>query len=92
MGIHIIHIPVAVVKESCHDTSKAGRDLSMELVIAVIAVAILLVTIMMIKRCPTKPEEPVMEVGRAKGMMALGKRDYEASDVITVAQQETLKA
>ena len=74
MGIHIIRIPVAAVKESCHDTSKAGCDLSMELVIAVIAVAILCVTIMMIKNRPTKLEEPVMEAGRAKGMMALGKR------------------
>ena len=64
---------------------------AMELVIAVIAVAILVVIIMMIKNCPTKLEEPVMEVGRAKGMMALGKREYEASDVTTVAQQETVR-
>ena len=63
----------------------------MELVIAVIAVAILLVTIMMIKNRPTKLEEPVMEVGRAKGMMVVGKRDYGASDVTTVAQQETVR-
>ena len=33
IGIHIIRIPVAAAKESCQDTSKAGRDLSMELVI-----------------------------------------------------------
>ena len=45
----------------------------MELVITVIAVAILPVTIMMIQNRPTKPEEPVMEVGRAKGMMVLGR-------------------
>ena len=64
---------------------------AMELVIAVIAVAILLVIIIMVKNRPTKPEEPVMEVGRTKGMMALGKRDYKASDVITVAQQETVR-
>ena len=63
----------------------------MELFIAVIAVAILLVTIIMIKNCSTELEDPVMEVGRAKGMMALGKRDYEASDMITVAQQETVR-
>ena len=30
-----------------------------------------------------------MERGRAKGKLALGKRDYGASDVTTVAQQET---
>ena len=64
---------------------------AMELFITVIAVAILVITIMMIKNHPTKPEEPVMEVGRDKGVMALGKRDYQASDVTTVAQQETVR-
>ena len=38
-----------------------------------------------------KVEEPVMERGRAKGKMALGKRDYGSSDVTTVAQQETVR-
>ena len=66
-------------------------NLAMELIIAVITVAILLATLMTIKNRPTKPEKPVMEVGRAKGMMALGKIDYEASDVTTVAQQETVR-
>ena len=64
---------------------------AMELVIAVIAIIILLVTLMMIKNHPTKLEEPVMEVGRAKGMLALRKREYGASDVTTVAQQETVR-
>jgi hypothetical protein len=63
----------------------------MELVIAVIVAAILLVTIMVTRNCPTKLEEPVMERGRAKGRMALGKRDYWSSDVTTVAQQETAR-
>ena len=64
----------------------------MELVIAVIVAAILLVAIMVIRSRPTKLEEPVMERGRAKGKMALGKRDYgTSSDVTTVAQQETVR-
>ena len=64
---------------------------AMELVITVIAIIILLATIMMIKNHPTKLEEAVMEVGRAKGMLALGKRDYGASNMTTVAQQETVR-
>ena len=64
----------------------------MELIIAVIVAAILLVAIMVIRSRPTKLEEPVMERGRAKGKMALGKRDYgTSSDVTTVAQQETVR-
>ena len=63
----------------------------MEVVIAVIVAAILLVAIMVIKNRPTKLEEPVMERGRAKGKMALGRRDYGSSDVTTVAQQETVR-
>ena len=63
----------------------------MELVIAVIVAAILFVAIMVIKNRPTKLEEPVMEKGRAKGKMALGRRDYGLSDVTTVAQQETVR-
>ena len=38
-----------------------------------------------------KLEELVMERGRAKGRLALGKRDYGSSDVTTVAQQETVR-
>ena len=64
---------------------------AMELVIAVIVAAILLVAIMVIKNCPTKLKEPVMERGRAKGKMALGRRDCGSSDVTTVAQQETVR-
>ena len=64
---------------------------AMELVIAVIVAAILLVAIMVIKSPPTKLEEPVMERDRAKGKMALGRRDYGSSDVTTVAQQETVR-
>ena len=63
----------------------------MELVIAVIVAAILLVAIMVIKNHPAKLEEPIMERGRAKGKMALGKKDYGSSDVTTVAQQETVR-
>ena len=32
-----------------------------------------------------------MERGRAKGMLALGERDYGASDMTTMAQQETVR-
>ena len=64
---------------------------AMELVIAVIVAAILLVAITVIKNRPTKLEEPVMERSRAKGKMALGRRDYGSSDVTTVAQQETVR-
>jgi hypothetical protein len=60
----------------------------MELVIAVIVAAILLIAIVLSRNCPTKLEEPVMERGRTKGKMALGRRDYGSSDVTTVAQQE----
>jgi hypothetical protein len=63
----------------------------MELVIAVIVAAILLIAIMVTRNCPTKLGEPVMERSRAKGKMALGKRDYWSSDVTTVAQQETAR-
>ena len=65
--------------------------LAMELVIAVIVAAILLVAIMVIRSRPTKLEEPVMERGRDKGRLALGRRDYGSSDVTTVAQQETVR-
>ena len=65
--------------------------LAMELVIAVIVAAILLVAIMVIRSRPTKLEEPVMERGRDKGRLTLGRRDYGSSDVTTVAQQETVR-
>ena len=64
---------------------------AMELGIAVIVAVILFVAIMVIRSRPTKLEEPVMERGRAKGKMALGRRDYGSSDVTTVAQQETAR-
>ena len=63
----------------------------MEVVIAVIVAAILLIAIMVIRSRPTKLEEPVMERSRPKGKMALGRRDYGSSDVTTVAQQETVR-
>ena len=63
----------------------------MELVIAVLVATIVLIAIMVMKNCPTKLEEPIMERGRAKGKMALGRRDYGSSDVTTVAQQETVR-
>ena len=50
----------------------------MELVLAVVIVAIMLITIM---NCPTEQGEPVMETGRDKGRLMLGKGDYESSDV-----------
>ena len=49
----------------------------MDLISAIIAVAIALIISVAIKDCPTKLEEPDMERGRAKGKMALGRRDYE---------------
>ena len=58
----------------------------MELVLVVIAVAIMLVIALAIKNRPTKLKEPVMETGRAKGRLVLGNRDYESSDMIVVAQ------
>ena len=67
-------------------------NILMELIIAIVtAVAIALIIAMAIKDHPTKLEEPVMERGRAKGKMALGRRDYGSSDVTTVAQQETVR-
>ena len=63
----------------------------MDLIIAITAVVIALVITVVIKNHSTKLKEPVMERGRAKGVLALGKRDYEPSDVTTVAQQETVR-
>lgn len=63
----------------------------MDMIIAITAIAIALVIAMVIKNHPTKLKEPVMERGRAKGKLVFGKRDYEPSDVTTVAQQETVR-
>ena len=63
----------------------------MELILAITAVAIALIIAMVIKNCPTKLKDPVMETGRAQGKLALGKRDYESSDVTVIAQQETAR-
>ena len=52
---------------------------------------VLPVVLLRAKSKKRKVEEPVMERGRAKGKMALGKRDYGSSDVTTVAQQETVR-
>ena len=49
----------------------------MDLISAIVAIAIALIIAVAIKDCPTKLEEPDMERGRAKGKMALGRRDYE---------------
>ena len=67
----------------------------MELLLAtctcIVAITVAIAIAVMFKTHPAKLEEPVMEVGRAKGMLALGNRDYGASDVTTVAQQETVR-
>ena len=63
----------------------------MELVLAVIAFAIVLVIALAIMNNPIKLEEPVMETGRARGRLVLGKKDYESSDITVVAQQETVR-
>ena len=63
----------------------------MELIFAIVAVAIALVIAVAMKNRPTKLEEPVMERGRAKGELVLGKRDYGSSVVTVVAQQETMR-
>jgi hypothetical protein len=57
----------------------------------IVAVAFTLIIAATTKNSPTKLEEPIMERSRAKGKMALGRRDYGSSDVITVAQQETAR-
>ena len=73
-------------KTKIHKTS-----ILMDLITAIVAVAIALIIAIAIKSPPTKLEEPVMERGRAKGKMALRKREYGSSDVTTVAQQETVR-
>ena len=78
-------------KTKTHKTSIL-MDLITAIVTAIVtAVAIALIIAMAIKSPPTKLEEPVMERSRAKGKMALGRRDYGSSDVTTVAQQETVR-
>ena len=63
----------------------------MELILAIIATAIVLSIAMVIKNHLTKWEEPVMESGRTTGKLVAGKGAYESSDMITVVQQETAK-
>ena len=63
----------------------------MELIFAIVAVAIALVIAVVMKNRPTKLEEPFMERGRAKGELVLGKRDYGSSVVTVVAQQEIMR-
>ena len=65
----------------------------MDLVLAIIAVAIAFAIAVAIMNPPTKNqlEEPVMERGRDKGKLVFGKREYESSNVTTVAQQETVR-
>ena len=70
---------------------KDSLTLLMELILVVIAVAIMLVIAMVIMHHPNELEEPVMETSRAKGKLVLGKRDCEPSDVTVVAQQETVR-
>ena len=73
-------------KTKIHKTS-----ILMDLITAIVAVAIALIIAVAIKSPPIKLEEPVMERGRDKGRMVLGRRDYGSSDVTTVAQQETVR-
>ena len=56
-----------------------------------ILIIVLPTVLLWAKSKKAKLEEPVMERGRAKGKMALGRRDYGSSDVTTVAQQETVR-
>ena len=74
-------------KTKTHTTS-----ILMDLITAIVtAIAIALIIAAAIKSHPNKLEEPVMERSRAKGKMALGRRDYGSNDVTTVAQQETVR-
>lgn len=64
----------------------------MELVLAVIAIIIVpTVANIIFKNRPTKLEELVMERGRAKEMLVIGKSDYVLNDATTIAQQETVR-
>ena len=49
----------------------------MELILAIIAIAIVLSIAMVIKNRLTKWEEPVVESGRTTGKLVAGKGDYE---------------
>ena len=62
-----------------------------EQLLFVILMIVVLIALLRPKSKKEKLEEPVMERGRAKGKMALGRRDYGSSDVTTVAQQETVR-
>ena len=62
-----------------------------EQLLFVILIIVLPTILLWAKSKKAKLEEPVMERGRAKGKMALGRRDYGSSDVTTVAQQETVR-
>lgn len=63
----------------------------MDTILAVIVIAIALIIATGIKNRPTKLKEPVMERGRDKGKLVVGKTEYESSDVTVVAQQETVR-
>ena len=62
-----------------------------EQLLFVILIIVLPTVLLWGKSKKAKLEEPVMERGRAKGKMALGRRDYGSSDVTTVAQQEIVR-
>ena len=54
----------------------------------VLAVSVLSIALLWAKVKNTKLKEPVMEIGRARGKMVLGKWDYESSDVNQVMGTE----
>ena len=56
---------------------------TLQLVFAVLAI-VLSTALLWAKVKNTKLKQPVMETGRAKGRMVLGKWDYESSDVYQV--------
>ena len=56
---------------------------TLQLVFAVL-VTVLSIALLWAKVKNTKLEQPVMETGRARGKLVLGKRDYESSDVSQV--------
>ena len=57
----------------------------------VILIIVLPIVLLWAKAKKEKLKEPVMERGRDKGRLAIGKRDYRSSDVTTVALQETMR-
>ena len=50
---------------------------TLQLVVAVFVIVLCTFLMYCTKVKNSKPEEPVMENGRAKGMMALGNKNYE---------------